>query len=178
VPLAAVLWTGGISFGGVIAFIFADLIVIPILNIYRKYYGGRMSLFLLATSYVAMVIAGFLIEILFGLLGLIPERRDVLAEIGIRTYTTVLNFLFLGVAAFLLIRFFRTGGMAMLKMMNVPETVAESGGHTERAHGHAEHGEHSQTEHGHGEHEHGHAPPHGGHGASHDEHPGHGAHHH
>src|SRR5262249_37049251 len=59
VPLAVVLWNGGISFGGVISFIFADLIILPILNIYRKYYGGRMSLYLLITSYVAMALAGF-----------------------------------------------------------------------------------------------------------------------
>src|SRR6267378_2951598 len=59
IPLAVVLWNGGISFGGVISFIFADLIIIPILNIYRKYYGARMSLYLLITSYVAMVLAGF-----------------------------------------------------------------------------------------------------------------------
>src|SRR5207237_840638 len=56
VPLAAVLWNGGISFGGVVAFIFADLIVIPILNIYRKYYGGRVSLFLFATFFAAMAL--------------------------------------------------------------------------------------------------------------------------
>jgi len=56
VPLAAVLWNGGISFGGVISFIFADLIILPILNIYRKYYGGRMSLYLLAVSYGAMAL--------------------------------------------------------------------------------------------------------------------------
>jgi hypothetical protein len=58
VPLAAVLWNGGISFGGVIAFIFADLIVLPILNIYRKYYGPRMSLLLLGTFYLTMAVAG------------------------------------------------------------------------------------------------------------------------
>jgi uncharacterized membrane protein YraQ (UPF0718 family) len=54
VPLAVVLWRGGISFGGVVAFIFADLIIAPILNIYRKYYGRRMALFLFATFYAAM----------------------------------------------------------------------------------------------------------------------------
>ena len=59
VPLAVVLWNGGISFGGVISFIFADLIILPIINIYRKYYGGRMSLYLLAVSYAAMALAGF-----------------------------------------------------------------------------------------------------------------------
>jgi hypothetical protein len=54
VPLAAVLWNGGSSFGGVIAFLFADLIVIPILDIYRKYYGKRMAWFLLGTIYASM----------------------------------------------------------------------------------------------------------------------------
>src|SRR5205814_4932333 len=72
VPLAAVLWNGGISFGGVIAFIFADLIVLPILNIYRKYYGLKVSIFLFATFYAAMVGAALLVEFLFDLLGLIP----------------------------------------------------------------------------------------------------------
>ena len=54
-PLVAILWNGDISFGGVMAFIFADLIILPILNIYRKYYGGRMTLFPIATFYAAMV---------------------------------------------------------------------------------------------------------------------------
>src|ERR1022692_2882812 len=75
VPLAAVLWNGGISFGGVVAFIFADLIILPILAIYRKYYGTRMMLFILATFYVAMVAAGYLVELIFGGLGLIPAGR-------------------------------------------------------------------------------------------------------
>ena len=72
VPLAAVLWNGGISFGGVVAFIFADLIIVPILAIYRKYYGPKMMLFILATFYLTMVAAGYLIEVIFGGLGLIP----------------------------------------------------------------------------------------------------------
>src|SRR5437763_14916052 len=67
VPLAAVLWNGGISFGGVIAFVFADLIIIPIINIYRKYYGGRLALYLLVVSYAAMVAAGFLIGLAFNI---------------------------------------------------------------------------------------------------------------
>ena len=74
VPLAAVLWKGGISFGGVIAFIFADLIIAPILNIYRKYYGRGWPLFLLGTFYAAMVAAGYVVELVFGGLGLIPTR--------------------------------------------------------------------------------------------------------
>jgi uncharacterized membrane protein YraQ (UPF0718 family) len=75
VPLAAVLWNGGISFGGVIAFIFADLIVLPILDMYRRYYGWRMAAYLLVTFYAAMVTAGLLVELLFGALGLVPEQR-------------------------------------------------------------------------------------------------------
>src|SRR5215471_6525944 len=65
VPLAAVLWNGGISFGGVLAFIFADLLILPILHIYRKYYGWRMAAFLFVTFYVAMVAAGLIVEFVF-----------------------------------------------------------------------------------------------------------------
>src|SRR5439155_263406 len=77
VPLAVVLWNGGISFGGVISFLFADLIILPILNIYRKYYGGRTSLYLLAVSYVAMALAGFLVGGAFQLLGIAPVHHHV-----------------------------------------------------------------------------------------------------
>jgi uncharacterized protein len=119
VPLAAVLWNGGISFGGVMAFIFADLIVLPVLNIYRKYYGWRMSLFLLATFYAAMVVAGLVVELVFGLLGLIPDERNArVLEASIQlNYTTVLNIVFLILAAVLVWRFLRTGGPGMLKEM-------------------------------------------------------------
>jgi len=119
VPLAAVLWSGGISFGGVIAFIYADLLIIPILNIYRKYYGIRMMLVLLGTFYLTMVGAGYLVEIIFGATGLIPERRDVMVmEQGITwNYTTWLNIAFLILTALFLIRFVRTGGIPMLRMM-------------------------------------------------------------
>jgi uncharacterized membrane protein YraQ (UPF0718 family) len=119
VPLAVVLWKGGISFGGVVAFIFADLLILPILNIYRKYYGVRMVMFLLGTFYAAMVVAGYVVELAFGGLGLIPDQAD--AEIpteGVTwNYTTVLNIAFLVLAAALLWRFFRTGGWDMLRMM-------------------------------------------------------------
>jgi len=119
VPVAAILWNGGISFGGVMAFIFADLIVLPVLNIYRKYYGGRMSLFLLATFYVAIAAAGLIVELLFRLLGLVPEERHVrVVEASIQlNYTTVLNVVFLALAAVLLWRFLKTGGPEMLKEM-------------------------------------------------------------
>jgi uncharacterized membrane protein YraQ (UPF0718 family) len=126
VPLAAVLWNGGISFGGVIAFIFADLIIVPILVIYRKYYGTKMMLFILGTFYATMVAAGYLVELLFGGLGLIPtERNAKVVEASIQwNYTTVLNIVFLILAGALLIRFVRTGGMQMLRMMGgSPEAV-------------------------------------------------------
>ena len=74
VPLAAVLWNGGISFGGVLAFIFADLLVLPILDIYRKYYGWRMAGFLLVTFYAAMAAAALIVEFVFQGLGLVPTR--------------------------------------------------------------------------------------------------------
>ncbi|WP_327281793.1 permease [Streptomyces sp. NBC_01205] len=119
VPLAVVLWKGGISFGGVVAFIFADLLILPILNIYRKYYGARTMLFLLGTFYPAMVVAGYVVEFGFGALGLIPDRAD--AEIPMEgvswDYTTWLNIVFLLLAGALLWRFFRTGGTLMLRMM-------------------------------------------------------------
>jgi uncharacterized protein len=122
VPLAAVLWNGGISFGGVIAFIFADLIVLPVLNIYRKYYGLRVASFLIVTFYAAMVGAALGIELLFQTVGLVPEERNAkIVEASVTwNYTTVLNILFLGLAAVLVWRFVRTGGLPMLRMMNKP----------------------------------------------------------
>jgi len=126
VPLAAVLWNGGISFGGVIAFIFADLVVLPILNIYRKYYGRRMSLFLLGTFYLTMAAAGLAVDLAFETLGLVPEARNakVVEASFTWNYTTVLNLVFLLLAAVLLVRFLRTKGPEMLRMMNAPSTPA------------------------------------------------------
>jgi uncharacterized protein len=119
VPLAAVLWNGGISFGGVVAFIFADLLILPILNIYRKYYGTKMMLILLGTFYVSMVCAGYLVELLFGAAGLIPaQRHATVMAAGISwNYTTWLNIAFLVLAAVLLARFVASGGLPMLRMM-------------------------------------------------------------
>lgn len=125
VPLAVVLWKGGISFGGVVAFIFADLLILPILNIYRKYYGARMAAFLLGTFYLAIVIAGYVVEFVFGGLGLIPDQADAKVPMeGISwNYTTFLNIAFLALAAVLLVRFWRTGGLSMLRMMGAsPDT--------------------------------------------------------
>ncbi|MET9558255.1 permease [Streptomyces sp. NPDC006645] len=119
VPLAVVLWKGGISFGGVVAFIFADLLILPILNIYRKYYGARMAAFLLGTFYLATVVAGYVVELVFGGLGLIPDQDGAkLPTEGISwNYTTWLNIAFLALAAVLLVRFWRTGGPPMLRTM-------------------------------------------------------------
>ena len=119
-PLAAVLWNGGISFGGVVSFIFADLIIIPILFIYAKYYGRRMAVFLFVTFYLSMAAAGYVIEFVFGPLGLIPSgaRNADVGDDSIRwNYTTVLNIIFLLLGVALVWRFFRTGGRAMLAMM-------------------------------------------------------------
>lgn len=122
IPLAAVLWNNGISFGGVIAFIFADLIVLPILDIYRKYYGLKMTGFLLATFYAAMAVAALIVEAVFAALGLIPtERQAQVVEVSISwNYTTWLNIIFLILAALLVWRFMKTGGPEMLRMMNAP----------------------------------------------------------
>ncbi len=134
VPLAAVLWNGGISFGGVIAFIFGDLIIAPILNIYRKYYGLRMAALLATVLYVTMVAAGLGVEFLFQAAGIVPTERNAKVEMATVSwnYTTYLNIVFLSLAAVLVWRYFRRGGgIRMLRMMNAP---AGDG------HGHHHHG--------------------------------------
>jgi uncharacterized membrane protein YraQ (UPF0718 family) len=120
IPLAAVLWNGGISFGGVIAFIFADLIVLPVLNIYRKYYGLKMAGFLFVTFYASMAGAALIVELIFGALGLVPSQRNArVIEASVSwDYTTWLNIAFLVLAGLLVWRFLKTGGPAMLRMMN------------------------------------------------------------
>src|SRR5256885_4045600 len=119
IPLAAVLWNGGISFGGIIAFIYADLIVLPIIDIYRKYYGWKVAGIIVPVFYVAMAVAALVIELLFDLFGLIPSHHSAqVVETSITfNYTTVLNIIFLAIAALLLVRFFKTGGPKMLAHM-------------------------------------------------------------
>jgi hypothetical protein len=119
VPLAAVLFRGGISFSGVISFIFADLIIIPILNIYRKYYTGRVSAYLFAVSYATMVLAGLAIGGLFTVLHLAPTHRAISVFQTTITWNadTFLDIVFLVVIALLAARFLRTGGIEMLRMM-------------------------------------------------------------
>lgn len=128
VPLAAVLWNGGISFGGVTSFIFADLIILPILNIYRKYYGLKMSRQLLLTFYAAMVVAGWIVEVLFWAVGLVPDERDAkVLNAGVTwNYTTVLNIVFLVLAGVLVVRAVKTGVVPMLRVMGeLPDESAE-----------------------------------------------------
>jgi uncharacterized membrane protein YraQ (UPF0718 family) len=152
VPLAAVLWNGGISFGGVISFIFADLIILPILDIYRKYYGGRTSLYLLVVSYAAMALAGFLIALVFQLLGITPVHTAVavLQSRPTWNYTTLLDFAFLALMAVLAWRFLTTGGPDMLRMMNLSAGQAHDQmpehTHHEMGHGGEMHEHHAMEE--------------------------------
>ena len=81
IPLAAVLWSGGIGFGGVIAFIFADLLVLPIVAIYRKYYGTRFTVRIVALMFVTIVLAALAVDGLFSAAGLIPQTRPSRADI-------------------------------------------------------------------------------------------------
>jgi uncharacterized membrane protein YraQ (UPF0718 family) len=135
VPLAAVLWSGGISFGGVVSFLFADLIILPILDIYRKYYGMKMAVFMFVTFYAAMAAAGLVVELLFKALHLVPAHRAInFMQQGIRwNYTTWLNIAFLLLCVPIFVRFMKTGGPAMLRMMddNTPggKMEAMEGGH-------------------------------------------------
>lgn len=119
VPLAAVLWNGGISFGGVVSFLFADLLILPIIAIYRKYYGWAMTIRIVVIFYVSMVLAGYAVELLFRVLDLIPGSGH--ASIGTTpiswNYTTWLNIIAAALTFALLIRFVRTNGVGMLRMM-------------------------------------------------------------
>jgi uncharacterized membrane protein YraQ (UPF0718 family) len=119
IPLALVLWQSGISFGGVVSFIFADLLVLPILNIYRRYYGAKMMLYIAGVFYLAMVAAGYAVEIIFFLTGMIPIDRHVkiLSIAAGWDYTAVLNAVFLAISGLLLVIFLRTDGPMMLRMM-------------------------------------------------------------
>ncbi len=119
VPLAVILWNGGISFGGVIAFIYADLIIIPILHIYYKYYGFKMAAIIFLIYYISMVISALIIEFLFQTLHLIPLNHNIqMTYMSIHfNYTTILNIIFGVIMAFLIYWFFKTSGTKMLKMM-------------------------------------------------------------
>jgi uncharacterized protein len=112
VPMAAVLWNSGSTFGGVISFLYADLIVLPLIDVYRKYYGWGLALRMVAVFYLAMVVAGLLVEFAFSALGAVPRPAGAfLMQIEtIRfNYTTVLNIV-LGLAALALVWWGRSAG--------------------------------------------------------------------
>ena len=113
VPLAAVLWSGGISFAGVMAFIFADLIVLPIVVAYRKYYGTAFAVRITALMFVTMVVAALVVDLVFGLAGLIPDARpsraDVFGTVEV-DYKLFLNALGLGIFVALFWLTARRGG--------------------------------------------------------------------
>jgi uncharacterized membrane protein YraQ (UPF0718 family) len=114
VPLAAVLWSGGIGFGGVVAFLFADLIVLPIVLAYRKYYGTAFALRITALMLVTIIIAALIVDGLFGLTGLVPtgprpSRTDVFGSVGLN-YKLVLNVI--ATAIFLALLWLSRGGSA------------------------------------------------------------------
>lgn len=129
IPLAVVLWKGGISFGGVVAFVFADLMILPILAIYRRYYGWRMTSILAACFYVCAAIAGYVIGLLFEALGLVPDPSTArLPDDGVSwDYTTWLNIATLVLAVLLVVRFVRSGGTGMLRRMGGDPEPSETG---------------------------------------------------
>ena len=116
VPLAAVLWSGGISFAGVIAFIFADLLVLPIVLIYRKYYGARFATRIVALMFVTIVLSALVVNGLFAAAGLIPHVRPTRAQIfsGVKVdYRLFLNIVALFVFGALFALTMRPGGDAL-----------------------------------------------------------------
>jgi len=136
VPLAAVLWSGGISFAGVMAFIFADLIVLPIVAIYRKYYGTAFALRISALMLLTMIVAALAVDGLFSVVGLVPTERptadDVFGEVTLN-YKLVLNVLALGVFAALIALTRRRGATDPVCGMTVDRAKAvtlEEDGHT------------------------------------------------
>ena len=107
VPLAAVLWASGISFGGVLAFLYADLIVLPLLDVYRRYYGWRMAAYIGAIFFTTMVLSGLLMDLAFTALGLVPtSNHDIRARMThfSLNYSFWLNLLFGALAAWLFVQ--------------------------------------------------------------------------
>jgi len=103
VPMAAILWSGGIGFGGVLAFLYADLIVLPLLDVYRKYYGLKMAAYITAIFYATMVASAIVMELAFRALHLVPAHTDVRATVTHFSldYTFWLNLIFGAVAIWL-----------------------------------------------------------------------------
>jgi uncharacterized protein len=130
IPLAAVLWGGGISFAGVIAFIYADLIIVPLVLIYGRYYGWRLTALIVGLMFGAMVVAALAVDGIFSAAGLVPEKRPSIESITERgvswNYTTVLNIVFAFVAAALFALTLRRGARDPVCGMTVDRGVALS----------------------------------------------------
>jgi uncharacterized protein len=136
IPLAAVLWSGGIGFAGVIAFVFADLIVLPIVAIYRKYYGSDFALRIVALMLLTMVLAALAVDGVFGLAGLIPHARPTRSDIfgSVRVdYKLVTNVLgalvFVSLFALTMRRGATDPACGMRVDRNAPSTIARDGHH-------------------------------------------------
>jgi uncharacterized protein len=131
IPLAAVLWASGISFSGVLAFVYADLLIVPILLIYRRYYGGRLTARLVAIMFVATVAAALAVGEVFAAAGAVPARRpsvDSITSRGIAwNYTTVLDIVFALVAAALVWLTMRRGARDPVCGMTVDRAKAVRG---------------------------------------------------
>jgi hypothetical protein len=120
VPMAAVLWQQGMSFGGVLSFLFADLLVLPLLDIYRKYYGTKMAAVLAISFYISMVIAAYFCQWLFDVLKIYPvlNLQTVVTHGTVFYYTTILNILSIILAVALFMQFRKSGGLNILAEMN------------------------------------------------------------
>jgi uncharacterized protein len=127
VPLAAVLWGGGISFAGVIAFIYADLLIVPLILIYLRYYGRRVTMRLVGIMFVAMAAAALAVDAIFSAADLIPSARPSIDSIAERAigwnYTTFLNIVFFAVAAALFSLTLRRGARDPVCGMTVDRTT-------------------------------------------------------
>ena len=136
VPLAAVLWAGGISFSGVIAFIYADLIIIPLVLVYGRYYGWRVAALLVTIMFAAIVAAALAVDGIFSGFGLIPEERPSIESITARgitwNYTTALNIVFTAVAAGLIGLTMRRGERDPVCGMTVDRSSAVTAEHSGR----------------------------------------------
>ena len=136
VPLAAVLWSGGISFGGVVAFLFADLIVLPIVAAYRKYYGTRYALRITALMFLTIVIAALIVDGLFGGAGLIPHSRptrgDIFSSVKIdyKLFTNILGLVVFAALFGLTMRRGATDPMCGMKVDRKRAVRLERSGHT------------------------------------------------
>ena len=138
VPLAAVLWRDGISFGGVVSFIFADLIIVPIVLIYRKYYGTRVAMKIVGVFYLAMVVAGYFVELIFAAVGLVPPRSSAhVVNVAVNwNYTSALDLAAAVIALGLVVIFVRSGAGPMLRQMGGAPPALDANDASQTVHHH------------------------------------------